>query len=153
MTQTAYRSDVEFHAKQYSLDPDLVEAVVIEESKGQADAFRPEPAFFEHYLAGKVFYERFNNPRRVGSSYGLMQIMYPVAVEHGFTKQPEYLFLPNVNLDLGCLILAELLRKHPGRVEDALAAYNGGAGGVDRPAPKAYAQRVLGHLAAIKAAR
>lgn len=147
-----YRSDVEFAAYAHGLDPDLVEAVVIQESSGHADAFREEPAFYERYLKHNRFYAGFNNPRRVGSSYGLMQVMFATAVDHGFTKQPEYLFLPNVNLDMGCKILAFLIKRF-GNVPDALAAYNGGLGGIDKPAPKAYALSVRRHLAQIKAAR
>lgn len=148
---TPYRADIERAAVAHGIDPDLVEAVVTQESGGRADAFRFEPDFYPRYLARNPFYVAFGNVRRVSSSYGLMQIMFPTAVDHGFTAQPEYLFLPSVNLDMGCRILAKLLTTL--RLAPALQAYNGGKGGIGKPEPAAYARSVLGHLERIKAAR
>jgi soluble lytic murein transglycosylase-like protein len=149
---TLYRREIEIAAKAAGLDPDAQEAVVMQESSGRADAFRVEPAFYQRYLAGDPFYASFENPRRVGSSYGLMQIMYSTARQYGFRGAPEELFGIEVNLRLGAKILASLLHTNGGRLADALAAYNGGPGGVGRPVPMAYAKSVLARMDKIKAA-
>src|SRR5690349_19412236 len=83
-----YRREIEEVARAHALDPDLIEAVVLTESSGRTDAFRHEPDFYRRYLQGKPEWAG-TNPRRVASSYGLMQVMYPVAKELGFEGQPE----------------------------------------------------------------
>jgi len=71
--------------------------------------------------------------------------MYVVAVELGFTGDPELLFVPRIGLDWGCRKLATLLQWAEGDVVRALAAYNGGKGGNTTPPLRnlAYAERVL----------
>ena len=153
MALTEYRKDIEFAAKEHGIDPDLLEALVLTESSGKADAFRHEPGYYERYLkdnpdwAGK-------NPRRVSSSYGLCQVMYPTARQYGLNPfyEPEMLFLPQVSLDFGAKILANLLKRYKGNVEKALQAYNGGHGGVGKPITKVYSEKVLQHLARVRAA-
>lgn len=146
-----YRDEIEMAAKARGIDPDLLAALVEQESSYHADAFRFEPAFWERYLKDNNPSYRDANPRRVSSSYGLCQVMYATAVEHGFHAEPEYLFLPGVNLDMGATILAGLLSKYS--IPDALAAYNGGEGGIGRPGPTAYAHAVLKRYDALRAAR
>jgi soluble lytic murein transglycosylase-like protein len=90
-------------------------------------------------LAGAV-------PRRVASSYGLMQILYVTACDLGFTGEPEMLFVPRVGLEWGALQLAKLLAWAGGDIERALCAYNGGTGIADGPGPYKnafYASRVM----------
>lgn len=145
MALTLYRREIEASAKTYGVDPDFLEAEVLTESAGHADAFRYEPAFFDRYLADKPYFTAFANPRRVSSSYGLLQIMYATAVQYGCTKQPEYLFLPNVNLDLGAQILRDCLKQSGGDLAGAAARYNGGTNW-QAPGPQAYAATVLANL-------
>lgn len=163
MTPTIYRGAIEAAAVAHNISPDLVEAVVLTESSAQTDAFREEPAFFAKYQAPKPEWSfARSNPRRYGSSYGLLQIMFAVAVEVGFRKSdpPEQLFIPEIGLEYGCRKLAELLHwaqlKGPTMDPDiqlraALAAYNGGHLQnepdfvPDRNA--AYAEKVLRYLA------
>jgi soluble lytic murein transglycosylase-like protein len=71
-----------------------------------------------------------------------MQVMYPTALENGYTGSPEGLFDIPTNLDVGATYLKKLLDAQGGDVMKALAAYNGGPGGIDRPAPRAYALAV-----------
>lgn len=141
---TDYRHEIETIAMQRGLDPDLVEALVIIESGGHADAFRYEPAFWKRYLQGKPEWADCV-PRRVSSSYGLCQVMYPVAKELGFSGVPELLFVPTTNLTWGCLKLSQLLQWANGDEERALCAYNGGKlQNVKRPfRNQAYAAKVL----------
>lgn len=141
-------------ANAYHLDPLLVQGIVWVESRGRSDAFRHEPQFWLRYLAKLPDYKG-QMPRRVASSYGLMQIMYPRAKEGGFQDEPEMLFLPRANLHVGCKILRGLLDwadqyqsvSPADRLTAAVAAYNGGKGGNTpgtalRPANLQYTVRV-----------
>lgn len=146
MLRTRYQSEIHVAAAKWELDPILVEAVVVQESTGNTDAFRFEPVYWNRYLKGNPRY-RGLNPRRVSSSYGLMQVMYSRVLEDKIAEndvwQPELLFIPENGLDVGCGFLAELLAwgetlSAPQGVKEpelatlcALAAYNGGRGGND----------------------
>lgn len=142
--RTRYTGMIKEIATAHGLDPDMVEAVVLQESAGNTDAFRFEPDFWNRYMKGKPQWTGAN-PRRVSSSYGLMQIMYPVALEIGYSTDhpPEMLFVPEVGLTWGCQKLrqladwaagltvpAEIAKVEPNvHVLAGLAAYNGGRGG------------------------
>lgn len=147
---TPYRPLIEQIAAQYALDPNLVEAVVLAESSGRTDAFRFEPVFFERYLKDKPEYAG-QNPRRVSSSYGLMQVMYPTAKQYGFAGPPEFLFVPETGLRFGCEHLAALIAWANGNIRQAVAAYNGGQGGWKAQVPQLYADRVLAFRRTIEA--
>lgn len=149
---TDYRREIEIAGKTHGINADLLEALVIQESAGRADAFRFEPGYFARYLAHRPDYKGAI-PRRVSSSYGLCQIMYPTAVQHGFRAEPEMLFLPGLNLDLGAKILSHLITRLGGDIEAGLQAYNGGPGNVGTPLTIVYSRSVLGHLEAIRRER
>lgn len=128
-----YRAEIEVAASRHGLDPNLVEAIVRCESSGLTHAYRYEDGFFRRYLADNPAYDGAN-PRRVSSSYGLMQVMYPTAKDElGFTDPPEYLFVPTIGLEAGCQYFSRLLKYTKGDLERAIAAYNGGRGGSRRP--------------------
>ncbi len=161
---TPYRAEIDAAAAAHGLDADLVAAVVEQESNGWMSAYRYEPAFFAKYLANNALY-RNRNPREVSASYGLMQVMYPTAAEHGFVGDPWELFAPRVNLNAGCEILAGLIAwarsKYTGLssgeriavMRSALAAYNGGKNLNDPNGPlrnKTYADEVLARYDAIR---
>ncbi len=149
---TPYHKEIEIAAATHGIEADLLEALVITESNGQADAFRYEPAYYKRYVEGRPEYAGMI-PRRVASSYGLTQIMYPTALQYGFDKfaEPELLFLPRVNLNLGAKIL-KALRVRFGSVESALQAYNGGPGNVGSAQTMIYSRKVLGHRADLRRA-
>lgn len=146
-----YKADMAEVAKHYSLDPLLVESISFVESSWRADAFRFEPQFYERYLKDNPRYKGMI-PRRISSSYGLMQVMYPTAVDQGFKHFPEELFLPHVNLHQGCRYFKSLLDWAEGDVAKALAAYNGGKGNWSGTMPQLYARKVLNHYAKMKEA-
>lgn len=130
--KTSYSDLIQQIAATHRLDPRVVEAIVLQESSGHTDAFRFEPKFWDRYLSKLVLY-RGKVPRRVSSSYGLMQIMYPTAWDRGFRGEPEELFIPHVGLEWGCRHLAYLqawASMFPGTprvlLASTLAAYNGG---------------------------
>lgn len=142
-SRTRYTALIAEVALAYKLEPVLVEAVVLKESAGNTDAFRFEVNFYNRYL--KVAPEwawarqKYANPRRISSSYGLMQVMWVVALEEGYSKDvpPEGLFVPKVGLVYGCRRLQKLMLWAKGfpavdpdnQLLAALASYNGGRGG------------------------
>lgn len=162
-----YRAEIERFAADRQLDPDLIEAIVQKESSGDPFAWNPEPAY--RYL----WDVRRNQPFRAltaeenaserppsdfaalagdrdqefwgqQASWGLMQVMGAVARELGF-REPYLTKLIDVriNLMLGTRLLKRLLTRLNGSEILALQAYNGGLGGVGKPAPKQYADAVL----------
>lgn len=161
---TRYWKEIAEIAARFQLDPLLVEAIVLTESSGNTDAFRFEPDFYNRYIKPKKLYPG-KNPRRISSSYGLMQLMWPVAVERGYplTDAPELLFVPEVGLDYGCRQLAFLVKwadefdaLPQAKLEAVIASYNGGRGG-NKPteSPKrniAYVRKVLANLQSLRGA-
>ncbi len=154
---TQYRPEIENAAAAHGLDADLVAALVEAESNGWASAFRYEPDFWTRYLAHNPRYKD-RNPREVSASYGLCQVMYPTAVDHGFTGEPWELFAPTVSLEYGCRVLAKLMawaraqytglasKEAVSVTRAALASYNGGKGGNDPNGPlrnREYVDRVM----------
>lgn len=129
----AYLKTIDTHRGDVPLE--LVCAIISVESGGAKPtaemAYRHEPGFWNRYLRNNTAY-RNADPRRVSSSYGLMQIMYSTAIEHGYKGSPEGLCDPAVNIEFGCLILRRLMRwaRHApgGPFPAAIAAYNGGRG-------------------------
>ena len=161
MPKTYYWREIVVAATKYALDPILVEALVVTESSGNTDAFRFERDFWNRYLKPNKLYNG-KNPRRVSSSYGLMQIMYPVAIERGYPVDlhPELLFVPETGLDYGCKHLRFLFdwakegwpeSSEQDILESVLASYNGGRGSntpADKPRRQAtYARKVLANYA------
>lgn len=161
-----FRAELERHADAYRLDADVVHAMVLQESGGNPWAWNPEPRYpyFWDVRARGPF-------RRVGeaelkskqppsdfptlagdrdqewwaqqASWGLLQIMGALARERGF-RGPylSQLCDPELNLDLGCAIFADLVRWAGGDVWVAVAGYNGGRGGWSSPAAQQHAQKV-----------
>lgn len=138
----SYNALITATATVYGLDPWLVMALAYKESSLHADAFRYEPGFWERYLKNNPAYAEAI-PRRVSSSYGLMQVMFPTAVEHGHAGEPEELFVPATNLRFGCAILKSLLAWAEDDETKALGAYNAGKGNATSSTAKAYATDVL----------
>lgn len=158
-----YRLQIEAAAREWHLDPDLVQAVVEVESGGRFHAYRYEPAFYHRYLEGRAAWAGCR-PMEISASYGLMQVMYTTAVGLGFTGQPWELFNPAVSLYYGCKLLARLLAwaqetptDEATQLASTLAAYNGGKRGnapdsePDRNAD--YASKVLAVLTRIQQQR
>ena len=132
-------------------------------------ALRFEPAFYSKYLAGTDKAGKYG--AFAACSVGLLQIMFVVAREDGFTGEPWDLFKPDVNLDVGTRHLATLRKRiiHAGGaavtqavdqqptllVRATLAAYNGGlAGNVGPPLRnQAYVEKVIAQWRRLRDAR
>jgi soluble lytic murein transglycosylase-like protein len=144
------------YAAEHKLDPKIVAAVILQESSGNTYAFRYEPAFFERYLNNKlpnalggVFHrgiELKSEIRFRAFSFGLMQIMGQTAVENGFKGFLPQLFEPEINIELGCKVLARALKVFDGDYRKALSAYNSGVGFVQRNGATIYADKVIARV-------
>lgn len=146
--RTDYTREIATAAAAHGLSADYVEALVLVESSGRADAFRFEPGIVAQIETGKLkpkFFPGNRCSRRIGSSYGLMQLLFVTACDYGFRGEPELLFVPWINLEYGCAILASLLEWAGGDYLRAFAAYNGGkVGNVTPPfRNQAYGLRVF----------
>ncbi len=109
-----FRREIEARAAPLNLDPDLLQALIREES-----AFDPRAGSW----AGAM---------------GLCQLMMPTArevagwlrVQGPITR--ERLFEPDLNIWMGATYLSRLLRQFKGNAALAVAAYNAGAGSVNK---------------------
>ena len=122
-------------AAQFSLPPELVCAVIEQESRWDSWAVRYEPAFPNKYvdplrLSGQL--KSFGATKDTEStlrscSFGLMQVMGQVAREHGL-EAPFLTELcnPERGLELGCSHLAKKLEQAEGDTTRALQLWNGG---------------------------
>lgn len=175
MALTAYRAQIVTAAQAHGVDPDVVEAMVIVESKGRAWAWNPEPTY------RWLWDVRLNRPFRSlttaeasskwpppdfptsggdrdqewwgqQASWGLLQVMGAVARERGFRGHylPE-LCDPAVNLALGVTHYASLLRWAQGDPWKAVGAYNGGRGGWNKAAPQQHVAKVKGEFGRVRA--
>jgi soluble lytic murein transglycosylase-like protein len=113
------------HAAQNGLDPNLVRAVVQQESGGNTRSVS------------------------VAGARGLMQLMPETAAMYGVKDS----FDPEQNIAAGTRHLAGLMREFNGDVSRALAAYNAGSGAVRKyggvppyAETQQYVQRIMGML-------
>ena len=100
--KTAYRPMIEAAARQAGIDPDILDSIVEVESD--------------------------YNPmcRSRAGAMGLTQLMPSNCAEYG-VRNP---FDPKQNLEAGAKHFADMVRRHPGSIELALASYNAGPGAV-----------------------
>ena len=108
-----YQDYVEECAREFSLEKELVFAIIRTESK------------FDPYAVSKT------------GARGLMQIQTETAKDCATTLKltdftPDDLFDPRVNIHLGCYYFSRLLHRYNGNVMLAVAAYNGGPGNVEK---------------------
>jgi soluble lytic murein transglycosylase len=123
----AYETIIRGHARNYDLDPALLAAVIYQESKFEVDA------------------------RSDAGAVGLMQLRPETAKgiaarTGGVRFRVDDLLDPEINVRYGSWYLRHLLNKY-GTEEQALTAYNGGQGNLDRgvvyPETREYVERVL----------
>ena len=133
-------------AETHALWPELVCAIVEQESSWNPWALRYEPAFYEKYIATcltarppDVHAPRLGaltspsipddptESRARAFSWGLMQVMGQAAREHGFDGASlAALCDPAAGLEIGCRVFAAKLAAAEGNVGRALLLWNGG---------------------------
>ena len=122
------QSIVTEYADQFSLDENLIRAVIWKESSGHPDAKRWEG---EEY----------------GYSRGLMGLLYTTAQQMGFTGEPEDLFDPEISIHYGTAYLRWQLDRYGQDLRKALSAYNAGT---YTEVNKAYVDKVLQYQARLE---
>jgi len=130
-------------ARAHDLWPELVCAVIEQESAWNRWAVRYEPGFYKRYIEPQlarpggddaIRHARAHRAplseteaRARAFSWGLMQVMGQVAREHGFSGNSlAELCDPATGLDVGCRVLAAKLAAAEGNVVRALLLWNGG---------------------------
>lgn len=126
-------------AQTHKLDPKLIAAIILQESRGDRCAWRYEDGFYRHYIQPATLYELGGHlpPSRLlnqagelrarAYSWGLMQIMGQTARENGFSSDYwEDLWKPEINIPLGCRVFARKLRAAGNDTRKALLLWNGG---------------------------
>ncbi len=116
-------------AADFKLDPQLVCAVVEQESGWKPWAMRYEPAFMAKYVAPLYTNNKASATEAYARSisWGLMQVMGQVAREKGVTLfYLSQLCDPEAGLRVGCEVLADKLARNGGDVIKGLLAWNGG---------------------------
>lgn len=128
---------IRYYAEKYSIPVYVIAGLVLQESSGNTYAIRCEPGFFKKYTKGlleliartksKNDNNWFKYPDIFSSSYGLCQVMYPIALEHGFNlNYPTELCNPDIGLEVGCKHLRKHLLATGEDIVKALQRYNGG---------------------------
>lgn len=120
----------------YEVDPDLIAAVIWQESRGRPYAFRYEHGFYNKYIDGKStqrlggYWPKLvseNSERRARAiSWGPMQLIGQTAREIGFDKEElTSLCDPREGIEYGTKFLAKKLAETKNEAR-ALLAFNGG---------------------------
>lgn len=117
-------------ARAHDLPPEIVCAVIEQESGWDRWAARYEPAFYQRYieplLAGSGSFDETEAHMRA-FSWGLMQVIGQVAREHRFSASSlAQLCEPGAGLEIGCRVLAAKLAAAEGNIPRALLLWNGG---------------------------
>lgn len=145
------------HALAMGLRPDVVAAVIIQESNGEPFAARYEDAFYQALLANKKRQELagfvpYPTPtlatekRLRATSIGLMQVMGDSARWIGKVTANYLTVLcePDIGIEVGCKVLKFYLDKERGDYHRALSRYNSGR--PDSQRGMRYAEEVLGRV-------
>jgi hypothetical protein len=158
MIEPDIQAQIDFIAKGHGLDPKLVTAMVMVESEGDIGAWNPEQRY--RYFWDVKLWKPFRPVTDIEiasefppkdfkalkgdpdnewwaqqASWGLMQVMGAVAREFGFREN----YLTGLCRDagtgllFGCRVLQGHLKWSRGVVDQAVAAYNGGRVGNDKP--------------------
>jgi soluble lytic murein transglycosylase-like protein len=122
------RAIIEEKAKEYDVDPDLVQAFCCIESSYEPKATRYEPNFYARYIRPMVFAGRITADEGMNraTSWGIMQIMGQVAREKGFNGEFSELFDPATALEWSLKHLKHFIVKYAS-LNDAIASYNAGS--------------------------
>ena len=118
----------------YEIPTSLIKAIIKKESDFNPYAVRVEKGFWTRYFVGikNTILQTKNKrddywlqyPDFISASFGLMQIMLPVAIELDFNFQyPTELCDSEKNIELGCKKLSILFKKYK-QWNDVISAFN-----------------------------
>lgn len=114
-------------AARHNLSPNLVCAVVEQESGWNTWAIRFEPAFEQRYIHPALPTAPTTEELSLAVSWGLMQVMGQCAREHGFQDRFfTSLCRPENGLEIGCRILSYKWVQAKENLEATLQHWNGG---------------------------
>jgi soluble lytic murein transglycosylase-like protein len=125
-------------SSKYNIPPSLVLAIMRKESGlgdyfFNANALNLEKGWWTKNVKTKVcqicLKSKWKDDPLKWGSWGLMQIHFPTALTYEFSKvdnNPEILFNPEFNINLGARLLSELYYKYNGSIKDVASAYNSG---------------------------
>lgn len=113
-----------------SVQPELILAIIKQESSGVAFTHRYEPAYDYLYMPLRYSQELHitmtSEVEAQKTSWGLMQIMGGVARELGFEDYMPALCIPATNINFGARKLSQLLNKYAS-LTASIASYNAGS--------------------------
>jgi soluble lytic murein transglycosylase-like protein len=126
---------VDKYCVELQVSQSLILAMIQQESGGNPDAKRYEPAYERKYiLSNKVWLQRCKDggfsTRDAATSWSLMQILLPTAWSYGI-KTPADLAKPENSILVGTAIMAGRLKKYTPR--EAIMSYNAGEGSIKNP--------------------
>lgn len=117
----------------YNLNPDLVLAIIFQESTGHFMSYRYERksniTVMPNVYSRKLFIPHDTEFLFQNTSWGLMHVMGFKARELGFEDHLPLLLQPELAIEWGCKALASFKKKYAYE-KDYIAAYNGGPGAV-----------------------
>ena len=117
-------------AEKHSLPPDVVCGMLEREDNDNPWAVRYEPGFLARYVMPQYREGKLDITETYcrAMSWGPLQVMGQTARELGFEGKylPE-LCDPPVGIEYGCRKLDACVKNHPGDINGALEAYNGGS--------------------------
>jgi len=127
-----YQASVLAASRKYGVPIPAIIATISTESNGNPKAYRYEPLFYRRYIKNKDHWKNnpyYYSPRRVSASYGLVQIMYTTAYSVGFRGEPEDLYDPRLNIDVGTAYIASRfqVKNHGWDPPKIACAYNAGS--------------------------
>ena len=126
-------------SEKYSIDKNIILALIQQESNNNPNAIRCEQSYENRWqdLANTLNCQQYNcneiiqspqgNFHKVSCSYGLMQLMYPTALETcpEIVTTPESLYTKSINIDCGAKYLSKLIAQC-GSISRGIYAYNHG---------------------------
>lgn len=140
-------------ANKYSLDPNVVAAMIMTESNGNTWAFRYEKhtdRYTRHVASHARILLISQDSERMAqmTSWGLMQVMGFKAREMGYEGYLPQLCIPSIGIDIGCKTLKWFLDREKGNYYRAIASYNAGSVRMvdGKAANEAYVIKVQGFV-------
>lgn len=116
------------NTQEQQVEEALVRAIVKKESGNYPFAIKNDKLNLEKQPWFLTAVEKFGFDKsdyRTWSSLGLMQVLYVVAYDLGFKGKPEQLFVPDIGIMYGCILLKKLDRN--GRsIQEIISRYNQG---------------------------